>query len=447
MGNTFDELLQMATGEPNENYIPLEEVDFHGMRENSCEEFSGEEDDGNYYDAEEELELEALFCAPKLLHAPADESAGRACDAFKRKWELGKYVTVDEMMIGYKGSYCPATQYMLNKLQKWGIKVWCLSDSKSKYVYDFDIYCGRNGNGAEEPGNVAPVEGSVATNVVLDLVNGLEGRGHVVVTDNYFTSVGLFTELASREIYATGTMRSNCVGVPRPFNNLRTWRDSEQGTLDWRTHSSHGISCVVWKDKRPILLLSTSAVPVQLPCIAPTSIATVPRRNGAIREPIQTSPVHLEYTTFMRGVDVADQLRASYSCQSRSHKWWHRAFHFLLDQTVVNMYIIYLGLCGSAQYRRNPMKHLQFKMQVCQALLQGWRERDRHVRRGRRNISTHLPRQSRLNRPCVLCGELCNFLCPHCNRQFLCLNEGCFEAYHRGQRRGRIQRRRRNYNA
>jgi hypothetical protein len=298
-------------------------------------------------------------------------------DAFKREWELGKYVTVDEMMIGYKGSYCPATQYMPKKPQKWGIKVWCLSDTK--YVYDFDIYYGRNGNGAEQPKNVPPTEGSVATNVVLNLVNGLEGRGHVVVTDNYFTSVGLFTEFASGEIYATGTVQSNRVGVPRPFNNLRNWRDSEQGTLDWHTHSSRGISCVVWKDKRPVHLLSTSTVHVQLPCIAPSSIATVPRRNGAIREQIQTSPVHLEYTTFMRGVDVADQLRASYSCQSCSHKWWHRAFHFLLDQTIVNMYTIYFGLCGSAQHRRKSMTHLQFKMQICEALLQGWWERDRHV--------------------------------------------------------------------
>ena len=87
-----------------------------------------------------------------------------------------------------------------------GIKVWCLLDSKSKYVYDFEIYCGRNDNGADESKNVLCVEESVATKVVLNLVNGLEGKGHVVVIDNYFTGVGLFTELSSHEIYATGTV-------------------------------------------------------------------------------------------------------------------------------------------------------------------------------------------------------------------------------------------------
>jgi hypothetical protein len=39
----------------------------------------------------------------------------------------------------------------------------------------------------------------------------------------------------------------------------------------------------------------------------------------------------------MRGVDVSDQLQASYSYQVRSHKWWHRIFYFLLDMTIVNI--------------------------------------------------------------------------------------------------------------
>jgi len=62
--------------------------------------------------------------------------------AFRRAWKLDKFITFDEMMIRYKGSYCPARQYMPKKPQKWGIKVWCLADSVSKYVFNFDIYCG-----------------------------------------------------------------------------------------------------------------------------------------------------------------------------------------------------------------------------------------------------------------------------------------------------------------
>jgi hypothetical protein len=85
----------------------------------------------------------------------------------------------------------------------------------------------------------------------------------------------------------------------------------------------------------------------------------VPRRNEAVRDNIPTSPILLEYTTFMRGVDVADQLRASYSSITRSHKWWHRVFFALLDITKVNIYIMYLSSCASAPDPvTRPMTHL-----------------------------------------------------------------------------------------
>jgi hypothetical protein len=52
----------------------------------------------------------------------------------------------------------------------------------------------------------------------------------------------------------------------------------------------------------------------------------VPKKNGAEWKNIMTSPMHLEYTTHMRDVDVADQLRAFYSTRNRTHKWWHQIF-------------------------------------------------------------------------------------------------------------------------
>jgi hypothetical protein len=167
-------------------------------------------------------------------------------------------------------------------------------------------------------------------------------------------------------------MRSNRVGLLSDLKNVRLWDRSVQGTLEWRMHASKGIACVMWKDKRPVLLISTHAVPVQAPCTHPDFLAKVPRRNGAVRDEIHTLSIHAEYTTYMRGVDVADPLRASYSCQTRSHKWWHRVFFFLINTTVVNMYIIYLSLLRRQREPTRPMTHLQFKTQLCQALLQNW---------------------------------------------------------------------------
>jgi hypothetical protein len=237
------------------------------------------------------------------------------------------------------------------------------------------------------------------------------------------------------DIYTSGTMRCNRIGLPKELKKLSNWTNIPQGTIGWRMHESRGICCVVWKDKHLVLLISTNAIPIQVPCIHPRHIATVHRRNGAVREPIQTSPMHLEYTTNMKGVDVADQLRAGYSCQSRSYKWWHHLLYFMWDQLQVNMYIIYLWLCKRPEFARNPMSHLQFKTQLYEALLHRWPGRERSVAMDNpAMVSTHLPRYTRLFRPCVLCGECCHVIFLHCRRKFLCLNEGCFAAWHRGEK-------------
>jgi hypothetical protein len=66
-------------------------------------------------------------------------------------------------------------------------------------------------------------EGNMSRNMVLGLMVGLEGKGHVLVCDNYFSSIGLFMELYNCDIYGTWTMRSNRVGLPSELLNLRIW--------------------------------------------------------------------------------------------------------------------------------------------------------------------------------------------------------------------------------
>jgi hypothetical protein len=43
--------------------------------------------------------------------------------ACKSLWQLGAYCTIDEMMVRYKGTYCPIWQYLPMKPKKWGIKI------------------------------------------------------------------------------------------------------------------------------------------------------------------------------------------------------------------------------------------------------------------------------------------------------------------------------------
>ena len=145
----------------------------------------------------------------------------------------------------------------------------------------------------------------------MKLMEGNQRKAHCIVMDNYFTSVGIFEELLQNETYAIGTIRTNHIGIPQQFKNTRDFNHAPQGTLLWKMHNSLEMACVMWKDKKVVVLLSTHVLPIDFLCQPRTCVL---RRNGAIRKVIGTSPIHHKYTTFMTDVDVADQLRASYSC-------------------------------------------------------------------------------------------------------------------------------------
>ena len=97
-------------------------------------------------------------------------------------------------------------------------------------------------------------EAKLAYEVVLNLVSGLKGKGHLLVMDNYFSSIGLFQDLLRRCIYSTSTMGTNRIGLPMVLKNTKAFKRSSQGTTEWQMHQSRSISCVMWKDKKPVLL-------------------------------------------------------------------------------------------------------------------------------------------------------------------------------------------------
>jgi hypothetical protein len=239
-----------------------------------------------------------------------------------------------------------------------------------KIHLQLDVYCGKSSRTMDvlDPSGQGS-EGNRAEAVVLNMVDGMENKGHVVVMDNYFTGVGLFKKLLTRGIYAIGTVRSNRVGLPVQLSDTKEFNKNVQGTMDWRMHDSREVSCVVWKDKKSVLLLSTHAKPI---VSRGEEIPTVPRRNGEDRPLIKTSPVHLEYTNHMCGVDVVDHVRSNYSCQVRTHKWWHRIFFFLLDLTCTKMYVMYLDLWKKHPTSDRLLTHLQFLNEMCKSLTQNW---------------------------------------------------------------------------
>jgi hypothetical protein len=118
------------------------------------------------------------------------------------------------------------------------------------------------GSMAEEDLPSRTGNGLQGQNIVKDLMKDLGGRGHIVTTDNFFTSVPLYLDLLENGIMATGTLRANRKYVPRAMYDKNITKKQTMGWMDYRMHEEGQICCMVWKDKQEVRLLSTHVEPI-----------------------------------------------------------------------------------------------------------------------------------------------------------------------------------------
>lgn len=98
--------------------------------------------------------------------------------------------------------------------------------------------------------------------IVLNLVDGLNGRGHDIAMDNFVTSIEFLTKLEENDIYGTCTIRANRVGLPKSITIIKQFGKIPQGSMEWKMHESRCMCVVIWMDKKPVLLLSTHQHPI-----------------------------------------------------------------------------------------------------------------------------------------------------------------------------------------
>ena len=127
----------------------------------------------------------------------------------------------------------------------------------------------------------------------------------------------------------------------------------------------------------------------------------------------------------MRGVDVSDQLRGEYSCQVRSHKWWHRLFFFLLDTAKVNSWIIHKFF--AKRDGQKALEHVQFTMDLANALMVEWGRRRGCTSKFNRRPCVHGLVKIDKRRVCRECRstKLTKFICPQCRDMSLHMG-ACF---------------------
>jgi hypothetical protein len=274
---------------------------------------------------------------------------------FQAHWNGSEFLCVDESMVAYNGKFCAFKQYLPLKPITHGIKVWCLCCSVTKFILNWEVYVGAEN---EKIQNLPVHACGSGAGVVTRLTEGWEGKWHTIVMDNFFTSPMLFENLFNRQFYAIGIARQGRIGFP---SSLDLPEKGTRGALEVRVHRERKMAAIHWQDTKGVHFLSTHSDPVQRGGLV------VDRTSAGRKVKVPTSPIQVAYACNMRGVDTQDQVRAQYTTQMSTKKWWHRLFFFCLDASFTNAYLMYKNMCIVVD--KKPMDHYTFLLEVCHDLM------------------------------------------------------------------------------
>lgn len=249
----------------------------------------------------------------------------------KLHYHLGQNVTIDEMLPGFRGR-CGFRQYIPSKPNKYGIKIFCLSDAKLFYAANMEIYCGQQPEGPFKQSNSA-------ADVVMRLSEPIFHSGRNITGDNWFTSLELVKQLENKKLSYVGTIRKNKREIPPSFVSPkdRNVYDSIFGYSQNETLVSY-----VPKKGKTVVLLSSMHV-----------------SSNEVADDTKKKPEIIQfYNATKSGVDVLDKLCATYNVSRSTKRWPMVIFFHLLNVGGVNSRVIFLGNKNEFCSRRDYLQKL-----------------------------------------------------------------------------------------
>ena len=252
---------------------------------------------------------------------------------------------IDRQVMKFKDRF-GIKQYIKSKPIKWGFKSWFYFSSKSGYLYQMDIYLGRQQTPEFSLG--------LGEEVVLQLTKDLEQWFCTVYFDNFLNSPKLIEKLFQKGIYSVGTVRANRKQMVNMINDKQTKRGDCEFPFSGNTMACKRM------DTRSVLLLSYAFEGMN-------DILSVQRRQKRLK--LRTQPlnpflsseliichsflpfIHSSvpcpkvvklYNSGMGEIDLMDQRTAAYRLDRKSSvRFYLRILFDLMGIACVNYYLIY----------------------------------------------------------------------------------------------------------
>lgn len=250
--------------------------------------------------------------------AAVSEIFNKFIENSRELYSPGPTMCVDEMLVPFRGR-CTFKMYMPKKPAKYGLKVMCLTDARTHYVYNWYMYCGKGSDGRglsnEEKKLLIPSQ------AVIKLVKPIDGSRRNITADNWFSSVELVNELLKRDLTYVGTLKKNKAEIPPEFQPNKT--RVEKSSLYGFTEDLTLLSYVPKKGKAVILISSM-------------------HHSSADDNDSGKPEIIGFYNLTKGGVDAVDQKCANYSASRRTRRWPVKIFFTILDVACgVNSFVLY----------------------------------------------------------------------------------------------------------
>lgn len=349
---------------------------------------------------------EARKATDKL--APIREIFDLFIENFKKSYNPGSHVTVDEQLVSFRGR-CSFRVYMKSKPDKYGLKIWAAADSENAYTLNMQPYLGKTNNISEK---------NQGERVVLDLVGSI-GSGYGITTDNFFTSLPLADNLLEKGMTLCGTLRKNKPYIPQELLP-KPYKPAFSSMFAFKER--HTMVSYVPSKSKAVLLLSTE------------------HHDDAVSgEGTNFKPdIILHYNKTKGAVDTTDKMVKEYSARRITNRWPMVMFGQLLDVAGINSFILW-GLKFPKERSSSKDCRRKFLLALGESLIKGNAvrrfETEKTMHKTIRNyildifpeLEDRNGEHQELERPtpgrCYLCDRKrdrkCRQICCHCKR-FVC---------------------------
>lgn len=127
-------------------------------------------------------------------------------------------------------------QYISKKTKKIGINVWTLAEARSGYCLRLQVYTGKTDNVQEK---------GLSYRAVTQLLSRYMNKNHHLYFDNFFTTIQLLQDLATKDIFCCGTIRADRGQFPEEFKKCKL----DRGKSEFISNGNN-LLAVHWKHKR-----------------------------------------------------------------------------------------------------------------------------------------------------------------------------------------------------